>query len=130
MIRDAITCDRDGCMALYLEPVADPSAAPGFDRHPTRAEDVLDFEQLVDLAGWVRYDTAGHSCPACVAGRGPVLELGECPNCTGRTVDLPNGSTCHYCGHVTPHPDDLDDALWDGRGVLNTPDGPRVGDDW
>jgi hypothetical protein len=103
MIRDAITCDRRDCLALYIEPVADPTAAPGFDRHPTRGEDVLDFEDLVDVAGWVRDDKAGHSCPACAAGRGPVLERGECPTCTGRTVDLPDGSTCHYCQTVTPH---------------------------
>lgn len=106
MIRDAITCDRRDCLALYIEPVADPAAAPGFDRHPTRAEDVLGFEQLVDLAGWVRDDKAGHSCPACVAGRGPVLERGECPTCTGRTTDLPDGATCQYCQTVTPHQDD------------------------
>jgi hypothetical protein len=108
MIRDAITCDRTDCMAIYLEPVADPSALPGLDHRPTRAEDVLDFEQLVDLAGWVRDDKAGHSCPACVAGRGPVLERGECPTCTGRTVDQDHGAVCMYCRAVTPHPaDDL-----------------------
>ena len=105
-------------------------AAPGWDDHPTRAEDVLDFEQLVDLAGWVRDDNAGHTCPACVAGRGPVLELGECPKCTGRTVDQERGAVCMYCRTVTPHRADLDEALWDGRGVEITPDGPQVGDDW
>ncbi len=31
---------------------------------------------------------------------------------------------------VTPRPDDLDEALWDGRGIDITPDGPRVGDGW
>ncbi|MFH8797789.1 hypothetical protein [Streptomyces sp. NPDC017941] len=105
MIRDAITCDRRDCLALYIEPVGDRTAAPGFDRGPTRGEDVLDFEDLVDVAGWVR-DEAGHSCPACAAGRGPVLERGECPSCMGSTVDLPDGSTCHYCRTVTPHPAD------------------------
>lgn len=25
--------------------------------------------------------------------------------------------------------DDLDEALWDGRGVIHTPDGPVTGDD-
>jgi hypothetical protein len=107
MIRDAVTCDSTYSMAIYLEPVADPTAVPGLDHQdPTRAEDVLDFEQLVDLAGWVRDDEAGHFCPACAYGRGPVLERGECPTCCGSTVDLPAGSTCHYCGTVIPHPAD------------------------
>jgi hypothetical protein len=143
MIRNAVTCDRDDCLALYLEPDANPHARPGLDAEPTRAEDVLDFDQLVELAGWVARpaalvrpglpdtDVVGHLCPACVAERGPVLELGECPKCTGRTVDKADGAHCHYCRTVTPHPDDLDDALWDGRGIVHTPNGPVVGgDDW
>ncbi|MFD3651748.1 hypothetical protein ACFWUT_35310 [Streptomyces cyaneofuscatus] len=28
---------------------------------------------------------------------------------------------------VASHPDDLDAAAWDGRGILNTPDGPVAG---
>jgi hypothetical protein len=144
MIRQAVTCDRDDCVALYLEPDANPDARPGLDAEPTRAADVLDFDQLVELAGWVARpaalvrpglpdaDVVGHLCPACAADRGPVLELGECPNCTGRTVDKADGAHCHYCRTVTPHPaDDLDDALWDGRGITYTTDGPVVGgDDW
>lgn len=31
---------------------------------------------------------------------------------------------------VTPHPDDLNEALWDGRGIDITPEGPRVADGW
>ncbi|MFD3716626.1 hypothetical protein [Streptomyces sp. NPDC058677] len=130
MIRTAVTCNRADCLALYLEPVANPDARPGLDGEPTRAEDVLDFDQLVELAGWEVTGTA-HACPACVAGRGPVLERGECPTCTGSTVDLPAGATCHYCRTVTPHADDLDDALWDGRGIEITGDGAKPGgDDW
>ncbi|WP_432159123.1 hypothetical protein [Streptomyces sp. bgisy153] len=104
MIRDAVTCDRDDCMALYLERDDMPEG--------------VEFEDDIAARGWVSRpavlavpgrddaDVLGHTCPACVAGRGPVLELGECPTCTGRTVDLPDGSTCHYCGTVTPYPPD------------------------
>lgn len=114
MIRTAVTCDRDTCLAVYLEPDADPDARPGLDPEPTRAEDVLDFDQLVELAGWVARpaavvrpgipDGVGHLCPACAGGHGPVLELGECPRCGGRTTDLPDGAACQYCRTVTPHP--------------------------
>ncbi|MFD8385240.1 hypothetical protein ACFV2X_43110 [Streptomyces sp. NPDC059679] len=97
MIRDAVTCDRDGCMAVYLER----------DDMPEGTE----FEDAIEAAGWVSRpavlvlpghpdapDVLGHLCPACAAGRGPVLELGECPTCTGRTTHLPQGETCEYCG--------------------------------
>lgn len=97
MIRDAVTCDRPDCMAVYLEPIPDPTAMPGLDDRPTRAEDVLEFEQLVHLAGWVQDDKTGHSCPACTAGRGPVMKLGECPSCMGRTTDRADSSICLYC---------------------------------
>jgi hypothetical protein len=90
MIRNAVTCDRDGCIAVHLEP----------DDYPEHA-----FDDHVWVLGWKASDTA-HACPACAAGRGPVMELGECPTCTGRTVDLPDGSTCHYCRTVVPHPAD------------------------
>lgn len=115
MIRDAVTCDVDDCMAAYLEPDANPYAVPGQDGEPTRGEDVLEFEQLIELAGWIsrpavlklpgqKRDVTGHICPACIQNRGPVLELGECPRCMGRTVDRADGATCMYCGHTQPHP--------------------------
>lgn len=91
MIRDAVTCDRSGCIALMLEPVGDD------------LPEAEQFEDTVRAAGWT-YGPEGHSCPGCVRGSGPVLELGECPRCSGSTVDLPAGATCHYCGHVEPHP--------------------------
>jgi len=92
VIRDAVTCDRDGCVALFLEPVDDPYAL-----------DTDEFEDVMKRAGWT-YGDDGHRCPGCVRGTGPVLELGECPRCTGTTVDIPAGARCHYCGHVEPHP--------------------------
>jgi len=129
MIRTAVTCDRDDCMALYLER----------DDMP----DGMEFETDLEARGWVsrpaalalpgRADTdvTGHLCPGCAAGNGPVLELGECPSCTGRTVDTDQGARCHYCRTVTPYADDLEDALWDGRGIVVTTDGPVAGgDDW
>ncbi|TXJ78663.1 hypothetical protein E2C11_15535 [Streptomyces lavendulae] len=120
MIRNAVTCDRDGCAALYLEPDANPYARPGLDGEETRAEDVLDFDQLVEIAGWVArpalllrrghldLDVTGHLCPACAADRGPVLELGNCPTCSGLTVDQADGEHCHYCRTVAPRPDNDD----------------------
>lgn len=103
MIRDAVTCDRDGCLALFLER----------DDMPEGTE----FETAIEAAGWVSRpavlavaghpdaDVLGHLCPACAAERGPVLELGECPACTGRTAELADGTTCHYCRTVTPYGD-------------------------
>ncbi|GAA1011589.1 hypothetical protein GCM10009564_32920 [Streptomyces thermogriseus] len=61
------------------------------------------FEAALTAAGW-RLGEAGHRCPGCVNGAGPVLERGECPRCCGSTVDLPQGAVCHYCGHLVPHP--------------------------
>ncbi|MDH6604479.1 hypothetical protein M2164_000114 [Streptomyces sp. SAI-208] len=103
MIRDAVTCDASDCLALYL----------GRGDMPQSTE----FEHHIEAHGWVSrpagqvlsdypdaLDVLGHLCPACSNGRGPVLELGECPRCMGRTVDLPDGSTCHYCRHVQPQP--------------------------
>ncbi|MFJ3183933.1 hypothetical protein ACIPJN_36860 [Streptomyces sp. NPDC086796] len=95
MIRDAATCDRPNCMAVYLEPDDLPEDQP--------------FETAVAAAGWQRDAAAGHACPGCVRGTGPVLELGECPRCCGTTFDRRDGAVCHYCGHVSPHPaDDFD----------------------
>lgn len=102
MIRDAVTCDRTDCMAIYLEPIPGPTTIPGQDNPSTLAEDVLEFDQLAQLAGWVQDDKTGHSCPACVAGRGPVLELGECPTCTGGTTDRADSSICLYCRTLIP----------------------------
>lgn len=93
MIRDAVTCDRPGCLALYLEP-----DGPAEDRS---------FETAAAAAYW-RRGTDGDVCPACAAGRGPVFERGECPRCCGLAVDLPAGPTCHYCGHVRSCPDEAE----------------------
>lgn len=87
-IRDAVTCDRPDCLALFLEP-------------DDLAEDE-EFETAVQAAGW-QHLPDGHICPACAGGRGPVLERDECPRCTGRTVDLAQASTCMYCQHPVPH---------------------------
>ncbi|MEU5483485.1 hypothetical protein [Streptomyces mirabilis] len=96
MIRDAATCDRPYCLAVYLEPDDLPEERP--------------IETALAAAGWVLDDAAGHACPGCVRGSGPVLERGECPRCCGSTVDRADGAVCHYCGHVSPHPpeDDYD----------------------
>ncbi|MFF9594225.1 hypothetical protein ACF1FX_34470 [Streptomyces sp. NPDC014646] len=94
MIRTVVTCDATACMALYIPPV-DCGA------------DVL--ERAARSLGWKRRTATAHACPSCLTGTGPVLELGECPTCAGRTVDLAEGAVCHYCGTVTEHPaeDDL-----------------------
>jgi hypothetical protein len=121
MIRGAATCDLTGCMALYLERDAN-----------------ADIQDGLEAAGWIfrspdpqTPNELRHVCPACAAGRGPVVELGQCPTCTGRTVDLPDGATCQYCQTAAPYPTDLDGAVWHGRGVLNTANDPEaVGDDW
>ncbi|OKK04299.1 hypothetical protein AMK26_13020 [Streptomyces sp. CB03234] len=102
MIRNAVTCDREGCLALYLEPEVLPEGAR--------------FKDVIVEAGWVirpsavalpdypaAPDVLAHLCPACEAGRGPVLERGECPTCAGSTVGLDSGFTCHYCQRVVPH---------------------------
>ncbi|MEU8673014.1 hypothetical protein AB0C71_39705 [Streptomyces anulatus] len=119
MIRPVMTCDRDLCQAIY-RPDVDSGA------------DVL--ERAARSYGWRRLTATSHTCPGCAVSRGPVLELGDCPVCSGRTLDHADGAQCHYCRIVIPHRDDLDDlddAAWDGRGVVNTKDGPVVGgDDW
>ncbi|MFI9031107.1 hypothetical protein [Streptomyces sp. NPDC053560] len=89
MIRDAVTCDRPNCLAILLEPDSLPEGA--------------EFETAVTAAGW-QHLSDGHACPACTAGTGPVLERGECPRCSGRTADRPDGARCMYCGHTVPHP--------------------------
>ncbi|GHJ24434.1 hypothetical protein [Streptomyces albus] len=95
MIRDAVTCDRVGgmCLAVYLEPEdLDPDAG-------------LTFETALEAAGWAT-GPDGHLCPACADGCGPVLELGECPRCMGRTGWRANGEYCLYCGgHIEPDDD-------------------------
>ncbi|MFC8013200.1 hypothetical protein [Streptomyces cinereoruber] len=110
MIRTAVTCDRDGCLAQLLERDDMPEG--------------VEFEDVVEAAGWTSrpaalvlpgrpdaVDVVGHTCPACLIQRGPVLELGECPRCSGRTSDRADGALCHYCWAVTPHtPDEADEA--------------------
>lgn len=87
MIRPILTCDRPGCMALY-KPDTDAGA------------DVL--ERAARAVGWRRLTAASHACPACTRGTGPVLELGECATCTGRTGFKADGEVCLYCGQLTP----------------------------
>lgn len=94
MIRQAVTCDRAGCLAVLVDPFDDLYAL-----------DVPDFQDVIRGAGWTR-DADGHSCPACAEGRGSVLERGECPRCLGRTVDKSDGAHCLYCRVVTAHPAD------------------------
>ncbi|MCG0290971.1 hypothetical protein [Streptomyces sp. PSAA01] len=103
MIRDAVTCDRPNCMAVMLEPLecqvsSEPCDGCEYCEHP--------LEGHMAWYGWISDDETGHTCPACDAGRGPVLELGECSTCTGRTVHLPQGETCEYCRTVVPQPAD------------------------
>jgi hypothetical protein len=93
-VRLIVVCDTPRCLAAH-------APAPGTGR--------AGLVTTAVQAGW-RSDGAEHeTCPACAAGRGPVLERGECPVCMGRQVDRAAGATCLYCGHVVPHgPDDLD----------------------
>ncbi|CAL9677799.1 hypothetical protein SUDANB105_08110 (plasmid) [Streptomyces sp. enrichment culture] len=95
MIRNAAICDQAGCLALYLDPANRPEDQP--------------FDTALAAAGWGLDDVAGHRCPGCTRGTGPVLERGECPRCCGSTVDRHDGAACHYCGHVSPHPDEEDE---------------------
>lgn len=101
MIRTAVTCDSESCLALYLEPEELPEGAR--------------LEEVITEAGWVlrqadralpgnpaASDVLAHICPACEAGRGPVRERGDCPTCGGSTKDLESGSTCQYCRRVFP----------------------------
>lgn len=130
MIRNAVTCDRDDCLAIHVE--TDDYAAHAFEDHVWTLGWVARPAALI-RPGRPDADVTGHLCPACAADRGPVLELGECPVCSGRTVDRDDGAHCHYCQTVTPHRIEslFDEAVWDGRGVVNTKDGPVVGgDDW
>lgn len=85
MNRPAATCDATNCLAIFLGPEREQ------------------FEAALEAAGWQLLPD-GHRCPGCVAGRGPVLERGECPLCCGAAVDRPAGARCHYCRHIEPHP--------------------------
>ncbi|NUV64306.1 hypothetical protein [Streptomyces sp. CAI-85] len=94
MMRDAVTCDREDCLAVFLEPLGLPEGRT--------------TEDAAREAGW-EHGEAGHTCPGCVAGRGPVLERGECERCLGATVDRTTpdqgeANVCHYCGRVAPYP--------------------------
>ncbi|MFJ5785497.1 hypothetical protein [Streptomyces hydrogenans] len=74
-------------------------------------------------AGWRIDPDTKETCPACVigdmvalslagqrGGGGPVLERGECPSCSGRTISVAEGERCHYCRRFTPYPPDSWDA--------------------
>lgn len=97
MIQNAVTCDLPRCSAFRLEPSGEPDVL-----------ETEDVREAIRRAGWTSGED-GHTCPACTAGRGPVLERGACPACGGATVDLAAGETCHYCRHVTPYPADADE---------------------
>ncbi|WP_265565418.1 hypothetical protein [Streptomyces hygroscopicus] len=81
-------------MALFLEPDDLPESEY--------------IETVSGAAGW-QHVRGGHTCPSCTGGRGPVLERGECLRCNGRTVDLPGGNMCQYCGDVQPYADGYED---------------------
>jgi hypothetical protein len=89
----ALACAEPNCRALHLGSVF------------TTAEARIHAEEH----GWEIAAPDGvyrDVCPACRAGRGPVVERGECLVCMGTTVDLPEGMRCHYCHAVTPAPED------------------------
>ncbi|MEU2571776.1 MULTISPECIES: hypothetical protein [Streptomyces] len=93
--RRTITCDGGGCLALFIG-------------RPQWAADAAKFAAM--RAGW-RCGGLGSPdlCPSCRpdgTGRGPVLERGECPVCTGRQRELAEVTECMYCGHQEPHPAD------------------------
>ncbi|MFI0901764.1 hypothetical protein [Streptomyces sp. NPDC020983] len=84
----ALACAGPNCLALHLGSLF------------TAAEARVHAEE----SGWEITAPGGvyrDVCPACRAGRGPVLERGLCPVCMGTTVDLPEGMRCHYCDTVT-----------------------------
>jgi hypothetical protein len=85
VIRDAVTCDRRGCLAVLLEP----------DDYPG------EFEDVAARSGWTS-GPEGHTCPACQTGRGPVLERGECARCGGRVGVRHGKERCMACGELTP----------------------------
>ncbi|MBC9731158.1 hypothetical protein [Streptomyces sp. TRM68367] len=86
----ATVCDTTECLALHI-------GLPGADDAFERA--------AAERAGWDLTRPDGpHYCPACRTGRGPVVELGECPRCHGSTEALRDGERCHGCGHLTPYP--------------------------
>lgn len=92
MIRDSVTCDRTGCLAVALEP----------DDLP----DGVEFEDYIRALGWTSGFEAhapgpGHTCPACRLGR-PVDERGECTRCSGRMIPTRAGDHCIYCSHLHP----------------------------
>lgn len=106
MIRDAVTCDRPNCFGRHLERDDLPEGRT--------------IEWQMFGAGWLT-DSDGHTCPACLMGNGPVIELGECPRCGGSTGNTADGDRCHYCRYVLPIPDDdldLDEDEGDARHVL------------
>jgi hypothetical protein len=94
-VTSATTDDDKARIVLYLDSIAVEIEQINATRTP-----------LLGLEACKKCRLLGHLCPACTAGSGPVLELGECPTCSGRTVDLPGGATCHYCRTVVPHPAD------------------------
>lgn len=101
MIRDAVTCDRPDCLAVMLEPLEcqisfEPCEGCEYCEHP--------LEGHMAWYGWIS-DETGHTCPACNAGRGPVLERGECPGCGGITSTTADSDRCRYCRHIQPHRD-------------------------
>lgn len=91
MIRTVVTCNSNGCLALYLPDI--DSGTPVLER-------------AAAARGWHRFTATSHTCPACATGSGPVHERGACPACVGRTFDRGGDEVCQYCQNVTPHPAD------------------------
>jgi hypothetical protein len=86
-----VTCDTTGCLALNI-------GRPGDTPDDTR--------RMAERAGWdVTLPDGPHRCPGCQAGR-PVLELGECPRCTGATTWRGDTEHCHHCAWQSPSPPD------------------------
>lgn len=97
MDRFARYCDTENCAAWISTPEDQQMLLATLNATATEA-------------GWVTVEPNGGAevydrCPACLAGRGPVLETGECPCCHGRTTDRQDGARCQYCGHTEPHQD-------------------------
>ncbi|MGW7506090.1 hypothetical protein [Streptomyces albidoflavus] len=83
MIRTVITCEQHtDCRAIFLPPVDSGAVV---------------LERAARAVGWRRLGATLHACPACTAGRGPVRDTGDCPNCGGLTITTPGDDRCRYC---------------------------------
>lgn len=95
MIRAAMTCNTPDCMAVFLE-LDDMPEGMEFEDDAAR-RGWVSRPAVLALPGRPETDVTGHLCPACAAGRGPVMELGDCRTCMGRVTDTTTGVVCEYC---------------------------------